>query len=176
MRMHEPEKILIILTGGTIDSTWNGKLDTVVVSGHSTIPEYFKSLILYAQVEFLELCMKDSRSLNADDIDRVKDACEKSAVRKIIITHGTYTMADTARFLLANLVRKDQTIVFTGSMVPLKGFDPTDAAFNLGYAISSVELLSPGIYLCMNGRSFRPDEVAKNIGEGKFYSVFDRKS
>ena len=57
-------------------------------------------------------------------------------------------------------------------MIPLLGFYPTDAPFNLGFAISKVQELQPGIYLCMNGETFTPIEVAKNLGEGKFYSVF----
>ena len=63
-------------------------------------------------------------------------------------------------------------IIFTGSMIPLLGFYPTDAPFNLGFAISKVQELKSGVYLCMNGETFTPAEVAKNLGEGKFYSVF----
>lgn len=57
-------------------------------------------------------------------------------------------------------------------MVPIKGFDFSDGSFNLGYAIARVQKLEPGVYVCMNARFFTSDEVAKNIDEGKFYSVF----
>ena len=93
----------------------------------------------------------------------------------IIITHGTYTMPDTARYLKANLKRKDQKIVITGSMVPLKGFDFTDAPFNLGYAIATVQIIDNEVYLCMNGTTFIPEEVSKNLSEGRFYSIFKEK-
>ncbi|HEV7702172.1 MAG TPA: asparaginase domain-containing protein [Candidatus Paceibacterota bacterium] len=170
----ENRKIEIILTGGTIDSTWDGISDTATVNSHSVIPNYFKKLIVYPEVKFNEICMKDSRQINEQDISKVLESIEKSEANKIIITHGTYTMPDTAKFIEANLTRKDQTIIFTGSMVPLEGFYPTDAPFNLGFAVSKSQELSPGIYLCMNGETFTPQEVAKNLGEGKFYSIFQK--
>jgi L-asparaginase len=168
-------KILFLFTGGTIDSKWDGKLDTAVVEKKSNIPGYMKSLILYLEAEFKEICMKDSRSLNGGDLKRLKEAIERTKYKHIIITHGTYTMPDTAKYLLANLKRKDQTIVLTGSMVPLAGFQSSDAPFNLGYAVSEVHSLPAGMYLCMNGRTFNPNEVAKNLSQGKFYSVFDKE-
>ena len=139
------------------------------------MPDYFKTLILYADVEFTEICLKDSRNLNSADLNNLLEKLESCDNTKIIITHGTYTMPDTAKFLQANLKRKDQIIVLTGSMVPLAGFSPSDASFNLGYAIAEVSNLAAGVYLCMNGKTFNPDEVAKNLAEGKFYSVFERK-
>jgi|SRR3989344_8986099 len=168
------EKIHFILTGGTIDSRWDGKADTTVPLEHSTIPEYLKNLKLYLEFEFTEVCMKDSRSLNSDDLKAILNAVEGSGCKKIIITHGTYTMPDTARFLDANLKRKDQKIILTGSMAPLRGFDSSDGAFALGFAIASFGHLSDGIHIAMNGRLFKAEEAAKNISEGKFYSVFEK--
>jgi L-asparaginase len=84
-------------------------------------------------------------------------------------------MADTARFLKANLKREDQAIVLTGSMMPLSGFDKSDASFNLGYAVSKVQALDKGIYLGMNGQLLLPEEVMKFISEGKFISIFQDK-
>ncbi len=173
--MPEENKILIVLTGGTVDSRWDGKLDTAVVREHSSVPEYFETLILYARVEFREACMKDSRNLKTGDLRNILNIVEHAPHKKIIITHGTYTMQDTARYLQAQLKRNDQTIIFTGSMIPLRGFESSDAPFNLGYALAKAEELKPGMYLCMNGRTFNPDEVAKNLSEGKFFSVFDKE-
>lgn len=97
---------------------------------------------------------------------------EESDANRILITHGTYTMPDTARYLKANLKRHDQVIILTGSMTPLKGFELSDDPFNLGYAVAKLQELEPGVYLCMNGKVFSADEVAKNLAEGKFYSIF----
>lgn len=173
--MENTNKIHFIFTGGTIDSHWDGKLDTSIVNSKSVIPDYFATLIIYSDISSETICMKDSRQLTIDDMEKIKNSVENSPTNKIIITHGTYTMPDTAKYLKAHLVRKDRTIIFTGSMIPLKGFESSDAPFNLGYAIAKVEELPPGIYLCMNGKVFNPDEVVKNLSEGKFFSVFDKK-
>lgn len=169
-------KVHFVITGGTIDSVWNGARDTVVVSEHSVLPEYFgelkRNLKFYESLEFSEVCMKDSRQINEEDRKAIVECVEKSDATKVIVTHGTYTMADTARYLKAHLKRKDQTIILTGSMVPIKGFDFSDGPFNLGYAFAQAQKLSPGIYLCMNGTVFNPEEVQKNVDEGRFYSVF----
>lgn len=169
-------RIHFIMTGGTVDSVWNGARDTVVVSEHSVLPEYFgelrRNLKFYELFEFSEVCMKDSRQITEEDRKAIADCIEKSAATKVIIAHGTYTMPDTARYLKEHLKRKNQTIILTGSMVPIKGFDFSDGPFNLGYAFAQAQILSPGIYLCMNGRVFDPEEVHKNVDEGRFYSAF----
>ncbi len=167
--------IHFILTGGTIDSSWSGKDDTAIPSGQSYLPEFFKSIDLYENLEFTQVCMKDSRHLTPVDVQNIVNEVEKSKSTKIIITHGTYTMPDTARYLQANLQRKDQVIIITGSMTPLKGFAIGDADFNLGYALSKVQELDVGIYICMNGTVFTPEEVAKNLTQGKFYSIFKKE-
>ena len=119
--------------------------------------------------------MKDSRELNMTDVRKILSTIEKSPCKKIILTHGTYTMPDTARFLVKNLKRKDQTIILTGSMIPLEGFSPSDAGFNLGYSVSQAKVLSSGVYVCMNGRTFSPDEVIKVLYEGRFDSIFNSR-
>lgn len=168
--------IHIIMTGGTIDSIWNGVQDNIVVASHSILPEYFtelgRNLKFYDQMKFSEVCMKDSRSLTNEDRQKIVKVIEESEVKKIIITHGTYTMSETARYIKNHLKRKDQVVILTGSMVPLKGFDFSDAPFNLGCVFAQFETLPSGVYVCMNARIFTPEEVAKNIEEGKFYSVF----
>ena len=118
--------------------------------------------------------MKDGRELSRDDRKNVLDTVEKSPCTRIIVTHGTYTMPDTARFLEGNLKRKDQVIVFTGSMIPLIGFAPSDASFNLGFAISKTSELEPGIYVSMNGKVFIPGEIVKLLNEGRFGSIFEK--
>ena len=70
--------------------------------------------------------MKDSRELKREDLENVLKTVEESPYKKIIITHGTYTMPDTARFLKANLKRNDQTVILTASAVPISGFSPEE--------------------------------------------------
>ena len=164
--------IHFIITGGTIDSFYDGTKDTAVPSKDSAIPQFVKGLKLYQKSFFTQVCMKDSRAITKADLNKILKTIDKSPHKKFIVTHGTYTMSDSARYIESKLNGKDKTIIFTGSIIPLVGFSPSDAPFNLGFSIAKLEELNPGIYVCMNARVFTPEEVAKNISEGKFYSVF----
>lgn len=160
------------MTGGTIDSHYDGAQDTVVTNKKSIVPPLMKSIRLVVPCMFTTICMKDSRRLAKNNIRRMLVAIEKSSATKIIVTHGTYTMPDSARYIEAHLKRKDQTVIFTGSFIPIVGFAPSDGSFNLGFAIGQVGMLQPGVYVSMNGRSYRPHEVLKNLRAGKFESIF----
>ena len=117
--------------------------------------------------------MKDSRELTQEDLDAIVQAVETSEHTRIVVTHGTYTMADSARYLQAKVSRDDQVIVFTASAIPIKGFSPSDGPFNLGYAMAQLEHLAPGVYVAMNGFVFAPEDVMKIIGESRF-TAFQR--
>jgi len=97
--------IHFILTGGTIDSYYDGAKDTVAVRERSVIPDYIKSLQLYEKPMFTQVCMKDSRALTEKDRAKMMQVIKDSSASKIIITHGTYTMPDTARYLKVHLGR-----------------------------------------------------------------------
>lgn len=173
--MNKKEEVLFVLTGGTIDSYYEGTKDTVIPAESSIIPETIKSFKLDIPTSFLQVCMKDSRSLSEKDRDDILAAVESASQKRILITHGTYTMPDTARYLKANLKRNDQTIVLTGSMIPIKGFAPSDGTFNLGFALAKLEDLEAGVYVAMNGNIFSPEEVVKIIEEGRFVSIFNKE-
>jgi L-asparaginase len=173
--MTKNESLHFIITGGTIDSFYDGVQDTVVPNKESVIPEFIESLKLYHDTKFTVVCMKDSRSMDEHDREALLKAIEASPSKRIIVTHGTYTMPDTARYLKANLKRKDQVIILTGSMIPIKGFSPSDGPFNLGYSASEATRLGGGIYVCMNGNVFQPEEVMKLLYEGRFASVFNNQ-
>lgn len=164
-----------IMTGGTIDSYYDTTKDTVVPHKKSIIPEYIKNLRLYIQINFSQVCMKDSREMTLKDMANVKGVIEKSKSNYFIVTHGTYTMADTARYLQKHLKKNKAVVILTGSMMPLKEFGNSDAPFNIGYSLSQAFNLEPGVYVCMNGRIFKPEEVAKLVGQGKFASIFSEK-
>ncbi len=168
------KEVLFITTGGTIDSYYEGTKDTVVPNENSVIPETIKSFKLNIPTSFVQICMKDSRSLNEKDRNDILEAVENASQKKVIITHGTYTMPDTARFLKANLKRNDQAIILTGSMIPIQGFSPSDGTFNLGFALAKIEEMESGIYVSMNGHLFVPEEVVKIIEEGRFASIFNK--
>lgn len=171
--MEKKATIHFIITGGTIDSFYNGTKDTVEPSNESSIPAFIKSLKLYEKTEFTTICMKDSRALTKNDLAKIAETIKKSPHKKFIITHGTYTMPDTARYLEANLGKHNKSIIITGSLIPLAGFSPSDAPFNLGYCIAKIQELKEGIKVCMNGRIFEPTEVLKLLYEGRFVSIFN---
>ena len=162
------------MTGGTIDSFYDATKDTVIPSPHSVIPSFLKSLKTYNNFSFHEVCMKDSRSINNGDLKKVLNIINKSSSKYFLMTHGTYTMPDNARFLEERLNIKNKIVILTGSMIPIVGFSPSDAPFNLGYAIASFRTLDPGVYVCMNGKIFTPKEVIKRLAEGRFVSVFNK--
>lgn len=116
-------------------------------------------------VEVRTLMMVDS--LDMDDADRelIARQCADVEEEQIVITHGTDTMVDTARVLAAADLGK--TIVLTGAMIPI-AFGSSDGLFNLGGALTAVQILPPGVYITMNGRVFPWDRVRKNRDTGVF--------
>ena len=118
--------------------------------------------------------MKDSREISYKDRQKLLNTVQDSKHEMIVITHGTYTMPDTAQYLKDHLPKNSKTIILTGSMIPLRGFDYSDAPFNLGYAIANVQKLPPGVYVCMNGKVFDPDKVDKNKIEARFEEIKEK--
>ncbi len=100
-----------------------------------------------------------------DDRMAVRDACARSPEERIVITHGTDTMVETARAVAEAVAGK--TVVLVGAMVPWS-LTNTDSAFNVGSAIAAVQILSPGVYITMNGGVFNWQHVRKNRGVGVF--------
>ncbi|MFH1520230.1 MAG: asparaginase domain-containing protein [Candidatus Micrarchaeota archaeon] len=164
-------KIHIIITGGTIDSSFNPAKDTVEIGQKTLVLEYLRSLQLHNELESTVVFMKDSREIRYQDRTKLLQVVKKSPHKLILITHGTYTMPDTAQYLKDHLPKNNKTIVLTGSMIPLKGFDFSDASFNLGYAIANLQMLKSGVYICMNGKVFDPKKVDKNKIAGRFEEV-----
>ena len=160
-------KIQFIITGGTIDKSYNmhnGELHFV----DSHIPNMLAEGRCKADFELEKLMLLDSRDMaDTDRIDLIR-ACREADADRIIISHGTDTIVETAR-LLADAV-EDKTIVLTGAMVPYV-FEKSDALFNLGGAFSAVQCLPPGVYITMNGRVFEAHNVVKNREEGVFEAL-----
>ena len=111
------------------------------------------------------LMMEDSLSLTDEDRHIIVHNCKKTPENRILITHGTDTMVDTARQLASEV--KDKTIVLTGAMIPYT-FGSSDGLFNLGSALAYIQSMPPGVYIAMNGRCFNWDNVRKNRKTGFF--------
>jgi len=115
--------------------------------------------------------MIDSLEMTGADRTIIVEQCRLAAEARILITHGTDTMVETAGALAAGLApRSGKTIVLTGAMIPY-AFGSSDGLFNLGSALSFVQLLPPGVYIAMNGRCFTWDGVRKNRETGVFEDV-----
>ena len=112
--------------------------------------------------------MIDSLKMSSDDRNYIINKCKNEKTDRIIITHGTDTMINTAKYVADQNL--DKTIVFTGAMIPID-FGSSDGLFNLGSAMGFVQSLPSGVYIAMNGRYFGYDKVQKNVKTGIFESL-----
>ena len=156
--------IRIFITGGTFDKEYN-ELNGELFFKDSHLPEMLKLGRCKTRVEIRTLMMIDSLGMTDGDRELIAWQCEAAQENKIVITHGTDTMTDTAKILAEKI--KNKTIVLTGAMIPYK-FGSSDGLFNLGSAMAFVQTLPNGVYIVMNGRYFNWNNVRKNKQTGQF--------
>lgn len=159
--------IRAFVTGGTFDKEYN-ELNGSLFFQDTHLPEMLKLGRSKVKVEVSQLMMVDSLEMKEQDRQMIARNCISAQEDRIVITHGTDTMAHTARVLGETI--KNKTIVLTGAMVPYK-FGSSDGLFNLGSALAFVQTLPPGTYIAMNGRCFTWDNVRKNKETGEFEEV-----
>lgn len=159
--------IRILITGGTFDKEYN-ELNGELYFKNTHMQELLDKGRCRLKVEIRTLMMIDSLEMTAEDRTLIAHQCNQCEEDKIVITHGTDTMALTAK-VLAEKVR-DKTVVITGAMIPIK-FGSSDGLFNLGSALAFVQTLPPGVYVAMNGRYFNWDNVRKNRQTGIFEEI-----
>jgi len=159
--------IKIFVTGGTFDKEYN-EITGELFFKDTHLPELLALGRSTVKVDITTLMMIDSLEMTEADREIIAENCIKTNENRILITHGTDTMVDTARILAEKI--KDKTIVLTGAMIPYK-FGSSDGLFNLGSALSFVQILPPGVYIAMNGRYFNWDNCRKNKITGKFEKV-----
>jgi L-asparaginase len=156
--------IAVLVTGGTFDKEYN-ELDGTLSFREPHVGQMLSQGRCRLPVRIQVVMMKDSLEMTREDRDLILHACSACAESRIVITHGTDTMEDTAQFLAGRV--GDKTVVLTGAMVPYT-FGSSDGLFNLGSALSFVQVLPPGVYLAMNGHCFRAGEVFKDKAQGIF--------
>jgi L-asparaginase/archaeal Glu-tRNAGln amidotransferase subunit D len=160
--------IRILVTGGTFDKEYD-ELTGTLFFRDTHVLEMLRLGRARLDLAIETVMMIDSLEMNDDGRAAIVARCRQSPEQAIVVTHGTDTMVDTARALArAGLV--DKTIVLTGAMVPY-AFGSSDGLFNLGSALSFVQVLPPGVYVAMNGRHFRWDAVRKNRTTGVFEQI-----
>ncbi len=159
--------IHIFTTGGSIDKTYSTQESDFIVGD----PQ-IDTLLAEVGVSFTHtlepLMKKDSLAITDADRALIVERVSASPRTHILITHGTDTMPETGRALL--LARLNKTIVLTGAMQPM-AFKVTDAVFNLGCALMSVQHLPVGVYIVMNGQAFTADNVKKNLQANRFEAL-----
>jgi L-asparaginase len=161
--------IRIVVTGGTFDKEYNELAGTLFFK-ETHVPEMLRLGRSRVEVTVHTLMMMDSLEMTDSDRQRIVEHCSGAPESRILITHGTDTMVETARAVAtaAGQALDGKTIVLTGAMVPY-AFGSSDGLFNLGSALSFTQVLPPGVYVAMNGRCFSWDAVEKDRTAGIFF-------
>ncbi len=162
--------IKILITGGTFDKEYNEHTSDLFFNSTHVL-EMLKLGRSLLDVRIETIMMVDSLHMTDLELQKILDECMQSQEDRILITHGTDKMVATARALGSKI--KDKTIVLTGAMVPY-AFGSSDGLFNLGSALSFVQILPPGVYISMNGKYFPWDNVRKNKEKGKFEEITEK--
>lgn len=155
--------IRIFTTGGTIDKVYFDANSEFEIA-ESLVPELLAESNIHNGYSLQGLLRKDSLEMTNEDRVLVREAVSACDSTRILITHGTDTMAETAQALSS---LRDKTIVLTGAMQPAR-MRRSDAVFNIGFAWAAVQLLPPGVYIAMNGEVFEAGAVRKNLKAQRF--------
>ena len=162
--------IKIIVTGGTFDKEYN-ELNGELYFNKTHVSEMLKLGRSRLKLKIVTLMMRDSLHITDSDVNKIVDECRNSKEEKILITHGTDKMADTAKSLGEFIEKK--TVVLTGAIIPY-AFGSSDGMFNLGSALAFVQTLPHGVYIAMNGRYFHYNNVNKNKENGNFEEIISK--
>jgi L-asparaginase len=157
-------KIRVLVTGGTFDKEYN-ELSGALFFKDTHLREMLRLGRCHLDLEVRVLMMIDSTEMTAVDRELILRSCTDASGERVVITHGTDTMTETARFLGERV--RDQTIVLTGAMVPYT-FGSSDGLFNLGSALAFAQSRPHGVYVAMNGRCFDWHNVRKDKATGRF--------
>lgn len=156
--------IRLFVTGGTFDKEYD-EIHGTLEFRDTHLTEMLEMARSRLDVRVRTLMMVDSLEMSDADRELIASNCNDAPEPFIVITHGTDTMVETAQVLAAEVA--DKTIVLTGAMIPI-AFGSSDGLFNLGGALTAVQVLQPGVHVTMNGRIFPWDNVRKNRDTGVF--------
>ncbi len=160
----EQESLRIMITGGTFDKHYDPLRGELGFS-NTHLPEIIDHSRCTLPIIMELIQLTDSLYMTSEDRQAILHSCSTCSEERIIITHGTDTMTETARVL--GEAGLDKCIVLTGAMVPYS-IVGSDAVFNLGAAVAAVQLARPGVWICMNGQLFPWDRVVKDRDQGVF--------
>ena len=158
-----PQPIVVVTTGGTIDKAYFDALSQYQV-GETVVARLLSTGQVTHPYQVVEALRKDSLELTDEDRAALVAQIAAMSASRIIVTHGTDTMTESARALGAI---SGKTIVLTGALAPAR-FAESDAPFNLGMAFAAVQILPVGVYITMSGQVFRGDQVRKDRANARF--------
>ncbi|MEO0497473.1 MAG: asparaginase domain-containing protein [Pseudomonadota bacterium] len=158
--------VRILITGGTLDKVHDTRTEGLgfPMDGTSHLPEMLAVGRCYFPAA-QRVLQKDSLDFTDEDRQAILTAAQAASEHSLVVTHGTGTMGQTARYLADHIT--DRTVVLTGAMRPFS-LSSSDGEFNLGAAITAAQILPSGVYGAMNGRIFKASELNKNIDTGRF--------
>lgn len=159
--------IRILETGGTIDKEYD-QIGGKLALNKKHLQEMFARSNVTTEFTIESLELVDSLEMTNEERQQIVHKCEDCKEKSILISHGTDTMIDTARFIAEKSL--DKTIVLFGAMIPYTMAN-SDSLFNLGFAFCAVQELSSGVYIVMNGKVFPWDNVRKNQEKGIFEQI-----
>ncbi len=159
--------IRILVTGGTFDKDYN-ELTGKLFFKDTHVEEMLRLGRSQVKVTISTVMMIDSLEMTDSDRALIVQNCLQAEEDYIVITHGTDTMTETAAMIAPAVTGK--TVVLTGAMIPY-AFGSSDGLFNLGSALSFVQVLPAGVYIAMNGKCFPWDRVKKNRERGEFEEI-----
>ena len=158
--------ISILTTGGTIDKVYFDANSDFEI-GDTLLPELLAEANIHGGYSLRELLRKDSLEMTEEDRELVANTVSQTSACRILITHGTDSMTQTAQ-ALKGIAGK--TVVLFGAMQPAR-MRRSDAVFNLGFAWAAVSLLPEGVYIAMNGEVFEAGAVRKNLEAKRFEKI-----
>ena len=161
--------IQVFVTGGTFDKEYN-YITGELYFKDTHIKEMFDRGRSEVEIDIKTLMMVDSLEMRDEDRSIIVYSCSKTPATRILITHGTDRMVETASLLAASNIN-GKTIVLTGAMIPYAFGTSSDGFFNLGSALAFTQVLPPGVFVVMNGRYFHWDQVRKNRQTGTFEEI-----
>ncbi|NNE25263.1 MAG: asparaginase [Saprospiraceae bacterium] len=163
------DKIQVFVTGGTFDKEYN-YITGELYFKNTHLNEMFDQGRSTLDLDIKTLMMLDSLQMTDVEREIIVFQCKSAISDRILITHGTDTMVETASYLAKQNI-PNKTIVLTGAMIPIAFGTSSDGFFNLGAALAFAQIMEPGVYIAMNGRYYDWDKVRKNRKTGYFESI-----
>lgn len=160
---------IIVTTGGTLDKVHDPITETLIFSENSHIEQILEQARIRG-VEHYSIMCKDSADMTESDRQEILDFILKTPHQKIILTHGTTSMVESAKFIKDSVLEAGKVVILTGALRPYSLMN-SDASFNIGCAMGAAHSLEAGTYIAMNGQIFTPDQVRKNTQTGYFEKI-----